>query len=143
MNRQLLSFALLCATVSAHAEQVYKWTDAAGVVHYSDATPPKDAQNVQTVRVTGGDRPHAVQPSETTDAAAPAEKKPEAAPAAPTSLADTPENRAQLCQEARNTLELLQSKFPVSMAGSNKPMDDKARQAQIAAANAQIVAYCQ
>jgi hypothetical protein len=145
MNRQLLSFALLCATVSAHAEQVYKWTDAAGVVHYSDATPPKDALNVQTVRVSGGDRPHAI-PTDSADASAPAaDAKPDAAPApaAPATQTDTPEARAQLCQAARNNLEVLQSKFQVSMPGTNKPMDDKTRQLQIAAANAQAAAYCQ
>ena len=144
MNRQLLLLALLCATVSAHAEQVYKWTDAAGIVHYSDAPPPKDALNVQTVRVTGGDRPHAVLPTDNPDAAPP-ENKPAAAPAAPAAVsqADTPEGRAQLCQAARNNLEILQSKFQVSTPGSNKPMDDKTRQAQIAAANAQAAAYCQ
>jgi len=143
MNRQLLLLALLCATASAHAEQVYKWTDAAGVVHYSDATPPKDALNVQTVRVTGGDRPHAVQPSDNAEAAAaPDAKAPAAAPAATQAPSDTPEGRAQICQAARNNLEILQSKFQVSTPGSNKPMDDKVRQAQIAAANAQIATYC-
>jgi len=153
MNRQLLSLALLCTAASAYAagEQVYKWTDASGIVHYSDAPPPKDAQNVQTVRVTGGDRPHAVAP----EAEAPAAEKParkstdanggdeQAPPQNNVALENTPENRAQMCQQARNNLELLNSKFPVSVAGTNQAMDDKQRQAQIAAANAQVSLYCE
>jgi len=62
MNRKLPLLALLLVAASAYAadSQVYKWTDAGGVIHYSDAPPPKDTQNVQTVRVSGGDRPRAV-----------------------------------------------------------------------------------
>jgi hypothetical protein len=59
MKPVLIVLALCFAAASAYAEQgqVYKWTDAGGVVHYSDAPPPKDVTNVQTVKVSGGDRP--------------------------------------------------------------------------------------
>jgi len=49
------------------------------------------------------------------------------------------------CAQARANLELLRSKFAVSVAGANgeaTPLDDKGRQAQIADANAQIALYC-
>jgi hypothetical protein len=51
-----------------------------------------------------------------------------------------------LCQSARGNLEMLQSKFPVSIAGADgkpQPLDDKGRQDQITSANAQVAQYCQ
>jgi len=60
-------------------------------------------------------------------------------------MADTANNRVKACAQARANLELLQSKFAVSLAGANgqaTPLDDKGRQAQIADANAQIALYC-
>jgi len=147
MNRHLLLYALLGAAALAHAEQVYKWTDAQGITHYSDAPPPTETQNVQTVRVSGGDRPHAVQPADTT-APAPDTKPP--APAAaqpPPPVSDPGEYRAKNCAAARSNLEALQSKFPVSMPNKDGKQetitDDKARQAAIADARAQIAQFCQ
>lgn len=43
-----LSLGLLFAAVTAYGQQMYRWTDAEGRVHYSDQPPPKDAKNVQT-----------------------------------------------------------------------------------------------
>ena len=61
MTRTIFFLALTAvSTAFAAGGQVYKWTDAQGVVHYSDAPPPTTQANVQTVRVTGGDRPHDV-----------------------------------------------------------------------------------
>ncbi|MDR3389293.1 MAG: DUF4124 domain-containing protein [Rudaea sp.] len=147
MNRKLplLALALVAASAYAADAQVYKWTDAAGVVHYSDAPPPKDTLNVQTVRVSGGDRPHAVnnENNETNGAADKPRDTASGNPApADASMADTPDNRAKLCETARGNLELLQSKFPVTITGTSQPLDDKARQAQVAAANAAVELYC-
>src|ERR1700760_711665 len=61
MTRTVFFLATMAvSTAFAAGGQVYKWTDAQGVVHYSDAPPPTTQTNVQTVRVTGGDRPHDV-----------------------------------------------------------------------------------
>ncbi len=139
----LLALCLAASTAAAASGQVYKWTDAQGVVHYSDAPPPTNTQpNVQTVHVTGGDRPHAVdgQPDAPADSPTPA----------PTTTASNQpagggDARSKACAQAKSNLELLQSKFPVSVAGADgKPqaLDDKARQAQIADANSQIGLYC-
>ena len=54
-----LAMCLPVAAASAAQSQVYKWTDAQGVVHYSDAPPPTTQANVQQVRISGGDRPRA------------------------------------------------------------------------------------
>ena len=146
MKSKLLLLTLLCAAACVYAAegQVYKWTDAAGIVHYSDAPPPKDTLNVQTVHVTGGDRPHAVPMAENPESS---DKQADAsAQGAPQAGGTDASDRTKACQAARSNLEVLQSKFPVAVTGSDgkqQALDDKSRQAQIAAANAQIVLYCQ
>jgi hypothetical protein len=148
MNRHLLLFALLGVAALAHAERVYKWTDAQGITHYSDAPPPQDTQNVQTVRVSGGDRPHADQAADAAAAAPDASKPaaPAAAQPAPEVTNDPAEYRAKNCAAARSNLEILQSKFPVSMPNKDGKQeavaDDKSRQAAIADARAQIAEFC-
>jgi len=147
MKSKLLLLTLLCAAATASAEQVYKWTDAAGVVHYSDAPPPKDTQNVQTVRVRGSDRPHAVPMTDAPEAdKQPADASAQGAPQGTSGNSADAAEKAKACQAARNNLEVLQSKFPVAVTGGDgkqQALDDKSRQAQIAATNAQIVLYCQ
>lgn len=41
------------AAVPARATRVHRWTDAAGIVHYSDQPPPRDAQDLRTIDVRG------------------------------------------------------------------------------------------
>jgi hypothetical protein len=60
-------------------------------------------------------------------------------------MPDTTSNRVKACATAHSNLELLNSKFPVTVAGSDgkaQALDDKQRQAQIADAQAQINLYC-
>ena len=142
MTRTIFFMAMAAAsTAFAAGGQVYKWTDAQGVVHYSDAPPPTTQSNVQTVRVTGGDRPHDVGSS------TPAE--PDAAPPQQPGqnqvAQNAPSDFAKNCATARSNLELLQSKFQVNVTDANGKavaLDDKSRQVQIADMNAQISLYC-
>jgi Tfp pilus assembly protein PilV len=143
MTRTIFFLALAAAsTAFAASGQVYKWTDAQGVVHYSDAPPPTTQANVQTVRVTGGDRPHDVAGS--APAEADATQQPgqnQVAQNAPAAAND----HSKDCATARSNLELLQSKFQVNVTDSNGKavaLDDKSRQVQIADMNAQISLYC-
>jgi hypothetical protein len=145
MNRTLVLLALSCFMVGAYAadQQVYKWTDAAGVVHFSDAPPPKDATGVQLMRVSGNDRPHSVDTGSNTEPGSKPEGEDGGTPAA--APPDPKDANAKACATARNNLDLLQSKMPVSVTGPDGkalPLDDKARAAQIAAANANIELYC-
>ena len=148
MKRRIVFLGLCVATAAAHAAggQVYKWTDAQGVVHYSDAPPPTTQSNVQTVRVSGGDRPHAIDQTAAETPADAAQTPPTDTPAPKEQvLVDNADNRRKACQSAHNNLDLLNSKFPVSVTGADgkaKALDDKSRQAQIADANAQIALYC-
>lgn len=142
MNRTLVLLALSCFMVGAYAasQQVYKWTDASGVVHFSDAPPPKDSKDVQLMKVSSDDRPHSV--NNETGNAAPADSNSGDSGSAP---ANPNAANVKACATARNNLEILNSKMPVSVTGPDGkavPLDDKARQAQIAVANANIDLYC-
>ena len=141
MTRTIFLLAMTAAsTAFAAGGQVYKWTDAQGVVHYSDAPPPTTQTNVQTVRVTGGDRPHDVPASAPAEANAVQPGQNQVAQNTPAAA-----DRSKDCATARNNLELLQSKFQVTVTdsgGKSVPLDDKTRQVQIADMNAQIAVYC-
>jgi hypothetical protein len=146
MNRKLLLLVLSCCMTAAYAanQQVYKWTDAAGVTHFSDAPPPKDAQNVQLIRVSGNDRPHSIEATNSEPGSQPADDPDN--PGGAAAAADKPgDASAKACAGARNNLDLLNSKVQVSVMGADgkpQPLNDKTRAAEIAAANAQIAAYC-
>lgn len=60
-----LCFTLGVAVVGAHAEKLYRWTDANGHVFYTDKPPPGDARNVERKklgdRAGGGQLPYATQ----------------------------------------------------------------------------------
>lgn len=144
MNRILVLLAASCFMIGAYAtdQQVYKWTDASGVVHFSDAPPPKDAKDVQLMRVSGSDRPRSVETAANGEPGSGAEGENSGTPAAPP---DPKDANAKACATARNNLEILNSKMPVSVTGPDGkalPLDDKARAAQIAAANANVELYC-
>lgn len=149
MNRKLLLFALICVISSAcmakGSEQVYKWTDASGVVHFSDAPPPRDTANVQTMRVSGGDRPREVTADNTENAENSAASKSGDDATQKGVVADAKADRAKNCTTARENLSLLQSHFPVNMTGADgkaQPLDDSARTKQIGDAQALIDIYC-
>ena len=146
MNRKLVLLTLSCFMVGAYAadQQVYKWTDASGVTHFSDAPPPKDAKGVQLMRVSSSDRPRAAD-SQSNSETGGAEPGSSANGASESGTANSGNANAKACATARNNLEILNSKMPVSVTGPDGkavPLDDKARQAQIAVANANIELYC-
>ena len=139
--RLYFSIALLCAVPAAFAADVYKWTDAGGVVHYSD-TEPAGASDVQLVHLNGTATAGTTQANaEANPAMAEAAK-----PAQGTLVAAKSENGDKLCAQARSNLELLQSNQPVGLdpggSGKAEPLDDAARQRQIANAQSLIARYC-
>lgn len=54
MKKTLTCLALACLVTAgpAFADKYFKWTDAKGVTHYSDAPPPPDAASTGEVKVT-------------------------------------------------------------------------------------------
>ena len=144
MNAMTLLIALTLAGTAAQSDEVYKWTDANGIAHYTDQPPPQGTK-FDRVKV-GTDH---VQP--TADSAASAEPAP-AKPAATSgnaaaANADTPAQQlAKVCQQARSQLEVLQSNSPVSMDtkgdGTAVVLDEAARKAEIVKAQEAVASYC-
>ncbi|GAB3793572.1 DUF4124 domain-containing protein [Dyella agri] len=139
MPRSLIAVALLLIAPLAAAQQIYKWTDAKGTVHYSQSAPTEGTR-YQTVKLAGGvessDTP-APQPA-TSNTSAPANS------AAPAPMTDTPANRARLCATLKSNLATLQASGPVVMQQAGKPavLSDDQRKQQIETANAQYRQYC-
>jgi len=136
MHRSLIAVALLLLAPLVTA-QVYKWTDASGTVHYSEA-PPAQGMKYSQVKTNG-----------TVDAPAPAPATPAAAAPSPETaaqpVADTPENRSNLCKSLQANLAALNGSAPVVMEkdGKSTALDDSQRKQQIAADTTQYNQYCQ
>jgi hypothetical protein len=143
MLRQLLTVAVVSFASAASAAEVYKWTDSAGVVHYTDAEPAADTK-AERIHVAGMGKPPAAADA---DAAAGDGDTNARAEPAPAGTVVTSDQAAQTrCEVARKSLEVLQTKGAVGLdtgaAGAPQPLDDAARQAQIARAQSMIATYC-
>lgn len=142
MSRSLIAVALLLLAPLATAQQIYKWTDAQGTVHYSQSAPPQGTKYKQMtlagVTESDADAP-AQQPA---DDSASTDDTPAPAPAAP--MADTPANRAKMCTTLKSNLTALQGSSPVVMQQNGKPsvLDAVQRKQQVDTANAQYQQYC-
>ena len=138
MRRILIAAALLLVAPLV-AAQAYKWTDAGGTVHYSDAPPPTGT-NYKKVTTTGTVEPLAQPaPNANTEGEGESSTKPSTQP-----VADTPENRAKLCSSLKSNLETLKSSGPVVMdeGGQQKVMGADQRKQQQTSAEAQYQQYC-
>lgn len=138
--RRLLIAAALLLVAPLVAAQAYKWTDAKGVVHYSDSPPPQGT-NYKKVTTSGTVEPLATPAPESSDnretgAAAPAK------PSQP--MADTPENRTKFCSALKGNIDTLKSSSPVvaEEGGQQKLMDADQRKQQQSTSEAQYQHYC-
>ena len=95
---------------AATAQQVYRWVDDKGVVHYAD-TPPPEKKGVQrvNVRTTGAAK---LTPGEMAAAEAAEKAKPENVQAA--KQADAAAKKEENCKSARTSLTALNSGVDVS-----------------------------
>lgn len=140
MRRLLIATALLLVAPLA-AAQAYKWTDAGGTVHYSDAPPPQGTK-YNKVTTSGSVEPlTAPEPSNSNNSEPKSDSQPQAKPQP---MADTPENRTKLCANLKNNMETLKSSGPVVMQDGDqqKVMNTDQRKQQQAAAEAQYQQYC-
>jgi len=140
MLRTLMLIAAVGGAAAAYAADAYKWVDANGVVHFSDTQPAPELK-AQKVHVSGA-KAQATEP-----AAADDQKSVDAKPAAPALIAAADkQDAAGRCQQARASLELLQSKRAVGLddGSGTKPvaLDAQARQQQIASLQVVIGTYC-
>ena len=140
MRRPLIAAALLLLAPLVCA-QAYKWTDANGTVHYSDA-PPAQGTKYSKVTTTGTVEPVAAPAPPSKSDSGPAEAPHPARPNLP--MADTPENRAKLCASLKSNIDTLKSNGPVVMEqdGQQKLMEADQRKQQQATAEAQYQQYC-
>lgn len=149
MKAPLLLLVLIAAGASASAAQVYSWTDANGVKHFSDSPPPPSV-TAQKIKVRGalttdqGTQP-ATEPQPAQEPK-PSEQAPPGATASAKPLVDSPENRAKQCQMAKSNLALLQSNYqvsaPASGDGKAAVLDDAGRKQAIDKASDQVAFYC-
>jgi hypothetical protein len=142
MHSKSLIIALLLACASAQATDVYKWTDAAGVVQYTELEPPA---NVKAVKM------HLVGTASTATAADVAADDESGLPSAQNpKQRDTQVIAAEgvkaRCERARADLELLQGSAPVGLntggTGDAQPLDEAGRKAQIASTQTIIAHSC-
>jgi opacity protein-like surface antigen len=145
-HKSLLMVLALAATVAtaAAATDVYKWTDATGVVHYSDTEPAAELK-AQLLHLSGTSAKQ-VAATPPADAGSAADDGTQGAqPEGNTQTATAP-SAGKRCEQARADLELLQSQTPVGIDknGDGKPeaLDAQARQAQIARAQLIIAQAC-
>jgi hypothetical protein len=136
MRRLPLVIALLLLA-PAVAAQVYKWTDAHGIVHYSE-TPPPQGTAYTRITTTGSEQPVAARPPAENDRSPPGDE-PATAP-----VVDTPANRVKLCSSLKANLDLLKGKGAVLMeqGGKQVALDDAQRSEQTAQAEKQYPQFC-
>lgn len=142
MSRSLIAVALLLLAPLATAQQIYKWTDAQGTVHYSQSAPPQGTQYKQMT--LGGSVESSAQPAaQSGDDNTPAPTD-TPAPSPATRVADTPANRAKMCATLKSNLATLQGGGPVVMQQNGKPsvLDASQRKQQVDSANTQYQQYC-
>lgn len=134
-------FVLLLLAAGSVSAQAYKWVDAHGTVHYSEAAPPQGTK-YSRITLTGSVEPVAAPAGESANPAAYAPRT-DAAAAKP--MQDTPENRAKLCASLKTNLDALRGAGPVvmEMNGQSTALDAAQRKQQLDTAQAQYAQYCQ
>jgi len=140
MYSKSLIIALLLVCASAQATDVYKWTDAAGVVQYTELEPPANVKAVKMHLV--GTAKSAAAADVVEDDGLPKAENPEKRD---TQLIAAAGVQAR-CERARADLELLQGSAPVGLntgnSGNAQPLDEAGRKAQIANMQSIIAHSC-
>lgn len=135
MKARWIVLTLLLAA-PAFAAEMYSWTDANGVKHFSDSPPPKTVK-AQKLRVKGGVTTSA--PAEDDNAA-----DKDAGPAMAAAAGYAPADIKRNCDIAKQNLTTIEGqKPPVDADGYPVDLDAaKAHQAQLEKANQQIKLFC-
>lgn len=134
----LLAVGLPAAVAAA---EMYTWTDANGVKHFSDSPPPASVTKSQKLKLKGG-----VTTGDEADEAQ-KDKDPTAksgGPALAAAAGYAPEDIKRNCEVARKTQTMLEAQKP-AVDSEGFPVDlesAKARQTQIDKAAQQIKLFC-
>jgi len=145
----LLTLLLTGLAFAAHAEQINKWVDAEGKVHYSNQPPPDSAKskvlNIKNQPLSGEEK--STIPS-TADKEMEFRKRRAAeaeAKAKQEKTATEARQKEQNCNNARNNLHSLQEGGRIvqyNAAGEREIMDEAAHQQAIAEAQNSVDAWC-
>lgn len=136
MKRSWPLLVLLAACLPALAADMYSWTDANGVRHFSDSPPPASAK-AQKIRLKGGVASEEAPPAE-------GEAAKDGGPALAAAAGYSADDIKRNCQIARSNLSAIEGQqlavdadgFPVDLDAA------KARQDQIEKSNQQIKLFC-
>lgn len=142
MKSRLLLLVLMTVGFSAMAGQVYSWTDANGVKHFSDSPPPPNVAKAQKIQVRG----QLTTQSESAPPPAADGSTPSAAPGPALAAAAgyTPEDIKRNCDIANTNLVTL-GKQIIATDDQGTPLDPDAatkHQAMVDKANQQVKLFC-
>lgn len=141
MKASWLLPALLALALPAFAStDMYSWTDANGVKHFSDSPPPANVRNVQKLKVRGG----VTSQSDAGETAASAGTDETGGPAMAAAAGYSPEEIVRNCGTARQNLANLEASPPaLDEAGNPVDADAAARHAaQVDKTHQQIRLFC-
>jgi hypothetical protein len=141
----VIGLSLACVAGFAGAQQIYKWKDANGVMHYSQTPPSSSTHYTRMQLASQPDVTSGTSASSNAESEHGSEAPPSRSVAAGGTQPDTPSNRAELCKQLSSNIALLQGKQPVVTGGGDgkqQVMSDNAREQQLATARAQQVQYC-
>ncbi|TDR46519.1 uncharacterized protein DUF4124 [Tahibacter aquaticus] len=135
--------AAVAATAGQSADKVYKWKDANGAIHFSDAPPPKGTEfnNVKIVNQSAAITSQPTPEAPPADAAADAD--PNKPAAAPQVAKDT--SREARCKEAQQRVRLLEGAQAINIdRGDGKPtaLQGEDRKVELDVARASATALC-
>lgn len=135
--------AAVAATAGQSADKVYKWKDANGAIHFSDAPPPKGTE-FNNVKIVNQSAAITSQPtSETAPADAAADADPNKPAAAPQVAKDN--SREARCKEAQERIRVLEGAQAINIdRGDGKPvaLQDDERKTELSVARASATALC-
>ena len=140
MKIPYLLLGLLAATVSiaGHTtEKVYKWKDANGIVHFSDAPPPLGT-TFENVRVVGQNTPVTSSAADPATAATDAQNNSDKTAAVPGA------EKIRRCKDAQDRMALLSGSSPLTTMedGKTVALDGPRRAAELNIAKATVQSLC-
>ena len=130
--------------LAAAQNSVYKWKDAGGAVHYSDAPPP---QGTSFTKVKAGITSAGATPTDTAPpppAANPADSDKSANNDTPVPKQTQAQANVKLCEQARANVKLLQGTgtLTISRDGKQEALPDANRAGELKRAQAAATLYC-
>lgn len=148
MKKTLTCLALACLVTAgpAFADKYFKWTDAKGVTHYSDAPPPPDAASTGEVKVTTrlpSDSESAVERLEKQRAETLKNLNAPATAAVPAKVDKS--QYAERCKQLRANLQTMQNSGRVKEQdekGETRVLTEEEKKQRMDDAERQIKAFC-